>query len=68
MKPGDIFDQFYFTESEIMRIFTQICEAVLKLHENLKVIHFDLRTNNILMDKERNPVVTDFSTCMRIPD
>lgn len=38
-----------FDESEILKIFCDVCEAVAKLHQNYGVIHRDLKIENILI-------------------
>lgn len=47
------------SESEIKRLFKQVCEAVAYLHGK-RIIHRDLKPENILLDSEKNAKLCDF--------
>ena len=49
----------YFTESEILDYFTQICLAIKHIHEN-KIIHRDLKSGNIFLMKNGFVKLGDF--------
>jgi len=50
--------------SQIVELMIRLCETVQHAHEN-GVIHRDLKPQNILMDEEGNPYVTDFGLAKR---
>lgn len=53
-----------FTESEILRIFCDICEAVSCLHHSaVPIIHRDLKVENILVSDSGHYVLCDFGSC-----
>ena len=47
------------TEVEAGRIFAQLIEGVGYLHKH-NIVHRDLKLENILLDKHRNVIITDF--------
>ncbi|KAM4670866.1 BMP-2-inducible protein kinase isoform 4-T4 [Amazona ochrocephala] len=52
-----------FTESEVMRIFCDTCEAVARLHQcKTPVVHRDLKVENILLNDSGNYVLCDFGS------
>ncbi|NXU53739.1 BMP2K kinase, partial [Turnix velox] len=52
-----------FTESEVMRIFCDTCEAVARLHQcKTPVVHRDLKVENILLNDNGNYVLCDFGS------
>ncbi|KFR00927.1 BMP-2-inducible protein kinase, partial [Nipponia nippon] len=52
-----------FTESEVMRIFCDTCEAVARLHQcKTPIIHRDLKVENILLNDSGNYVLCDFGS------
>ena len=58
---GDLYKQIlkrrskqkYYPEKVVLRIFQQICKGVCALHE-MGIIHRDIKTLNILLDKPKN--------------
>eukprot|EP01121_Diplochlamys_sp_Union-15-3_P001260 TRINITY_DN11109_c0_g1_i1.p1 TRINITY_DN11109_c0_g1~~TRINITY_DN11109_c0_g1_i1.p1 ORF type:complete len:327 (-),score=50.78 TRINITY_DN11109_c0_g1_i1:83-1036(-) len=56
-------EKFFLTESEMMKIFIPICEAVSVLHShNPPMAHRDIKPDNILFDKYNAPVLIDFGS------
>ncbi|VDK24408.1 unnamed protein product [Taenia asiatica] len=52
-----------FLEVEVLRILTDICEAVSRLHHcETPIIHRDLKIENLLIDSRRNVVLCDFGS------
>ncbi|XP_062478016.1 BMP-2-inducible protein kinase [Pezoporus occidentalis] len=52
-----------FTESEVMRIFCDTCEAVARLHQcKTPIVHRDLKVENILLNNSGNYVLCDFGS------
>ncbi|KAI9298958.1 Pkinase-domain-containing protein [Neoconidiobolus thromboides FSU 785] len=60
---GELFDYIlahrYLKEREACRLFAQLICGVDYIHRN-KVIHRDLKLENLLLDRNRNIIVTDF--------
>ena len=50
-----------FENEILLSAFRQICVYVRMLHEELRVIHGDLKPNNIMIDKDHNVFVIDFN-------
>lgn len=51
-------------EHQVMKIFTDVCRAVARLHHRTKPItHRDLKVENILQDFSHNFVLCDFGSC-----
>ncbi|XP_078284812.1 AP2-associated protein kinase 1-like isoform X3 [Rhinoraja longicauda] len=52
-----------FSESEVLQIFCDTCEAVARLHQcNPAIIHRDLKVENILLHNSGNYVLCDFGS------
>ncbi|KAJ3324740.1 hypothetical protein HDV06_005998 [Boothiomyces sp. JEL0866] len=52
------------SETEILIIFTQICEAVAYMHShNPPIIHRDLKIENVLLSSTQNYKLCDFGSC-----
>ena len=56
-----------FSDDEIILIFTQIINAVKKLHSS-GIIHRDLKPNNILIDENNRLNIADFGIAYYNPD
>lgn len=56
------------TEVEIKRLYCQIVMALTYLHEELKIVHCDLKLENILLDRHRNIRLIDFGFSSRVVD
>ena len=64
----------YFNSNEdieehiIKKLFIQVLYAVDYLHNDIRIIHRDLKMENILLDKNNNIRIIDFGLCCPIPD
>lgn len=53
-----------FSEEEVLKIFTDVCQAVARLHHRTKpIIHRDLKVENILRSKAGSYVLCDYGSC-----
>ena len=53
-----------FKEHEVLKIFTDVCEAVARLHHRTKpIIHRDIKVENILYDRDGEFVLCDYGSC-----
>jgi len=52
-----------FNESEILHIFSDVCQAISRLHFNkVPIAHRDLKVENILINDSNNYVLCDFGS------
>lgn len=60
---GELFDHIlahkYLKERDACRLFAQLISGVNYLHEK-KIVHRDLKLENLLLDRNRNVIITDF--------
>ncbi|TIA90323.1 hypothetical protein E3P99_01634 [Wallemia hederae] len=65
---GELFDFIlrhkYLKERDACRLFAQLISGVCYLHDK-KVIHRDLKLENLLLDRGRNIIITDFGFANR---
>lgn len=65
---GELFDHIlahrYLKEKEAKRLFAQLVSGVNYLHQK-KIVHRDLKLENLLLDKNRNVIITDFGFANR---
>ncbi|KAM9455671.1 AP2-associated protein kinase 1 isoform 2-T2 [Clarias gariepinus] len=55
-----------FTETEVLQIFCDTCEAVAQLHQNkTPIIHRDLKVENILLHDQGHYVLCDFGSATK---
>lgn len=71
MTGGELFDHIlahrYLKDRDAQRLFAQLISAVHYLHEK-KIVHRDLKLENLLLDSKRNIIVTDFGFANRFED
>ena len=53
---------------QVVAIGKQMAEALARLHDEAHVAHFDIRPDNILMDKKGNSVLADFGIAHHFKD
>jgi len=46
--------------ADVVTLMIKICEAVHHAHSKGRLVHRDLKPDNVLLDEERNPYVVDF--------
>ena len=65
---GKLFDHIlarrYLKDSEACRLFAQLIPGISYLHSS-GVVHCDLKLENLLLDKNRNLIITDFGVSNR---
>ena len=57
-----IVDHGMMSETEVRRMFKQICSALAFVHDH-HIAHRDLKPENILLDSEMNAKLADFGLC-----
>ena len=57
-------DEFPFKENEAKLLFYKIVNEVKKLHDN-DICHLDLNIENIMLDKNFNPILLNFGTAKK---
>lgn len=65
---GELFDHIlahrYLKEKDAAKLFAQLISGVDYLHKK-KIVHRDLKLENLLLDKHRNVIITDFGFANR---
>lgn len=60
---GELFDHIlahkYLREKDARRLFAQLISGVSYLHQK-QIVHRDLKLENLLLDRNRNVIITDF--------
>ncbi|KAJ6627944.1 kinase-like domain-containing protein [Mycena sp. CBHHK59/15] len=60
---GELFDHIlahrYLRERDASKLFSQLISGVWYMHQK-KIIHRDLKLENLLLDRHRNLIITDF--------
>lgn len=68
---GELFDHIlahkYLKERDACRLFAQLISGVNYLHQK-KVVHRDLKLENLLLDRNRNVIITDFGFANNFED
>ncbi|KAG0151569.1 hypothetical protein CROQUDRAFT_650978 [Cronartium quercuum f. sp. fusiforme G11] len=68
---GELFDHIlahrYLKEKDASQLFAQLISGVTYLH-NKKIVHRDLKLENLLLDRNRNIIITDFGFANRFED
>ncbi|KPV71910.1 uncharacterized protein RHOBADRAFT_39956, partial [Rhodotorula graminis WP1] len=68
---GELFDHIlahrYLKERDASRLFAQLVSGVSYLHAK-GVVHRDLKLENLLLDRNRNVIITDFGFANRFND
>lgn len=59
-----ILKKSYLSETLICFLSFQILEAIFYLHTNYKIIHLDIKQQNVLIDQYLNVKLTDFSVSL----
>ena len=55
-----------FSEAMLFRYFSQICDAIDYLHNVVKIVHRDIKIENILLDKSKNVKLIDFGLSVKL--
>lgn len=65
---GELFDFIlahrYLKEKDACKLFAQLVSGVWYIHER-KIVHRDLKLENLLLDRNRNVIITDFGFANR---
>ncbi|SNX86435.1 related to Serine/threonine protein kinase [Melanopsichium pennsylvanicum] len=68
---GELFDHIlahkYLKEEHACRLFAQLISGVSYLHQK-KIVHRDLKLENLLLDRNRNVIITDFGFANNFED
>ncbi|KAL0084911.1 kinase-like domain-containing protein [Phycomyces blakesleeanus] len=62
-----IFAHRYLKEKDAQRLFAQLISSVQYMHQK-KIVHRDLKLENLLLDRNRNVIVTDFGFANQFED
>ena len=65
---GELFDHIlahrFLKEKDACRLFAQLVSGVWYIHQR-KIVHRDLKLENLLLDRNRNVIITDFGFANR---
>ncbi|KII83675.1 hypothetical protein PLICRDRAFT_47160 [Plicaturopsis crispa FD-325 SS-3] len=65
---GELFDHIlahrYLKEKDASKLFAQLISGVWYIHQK-KIVHRDLKLENLLLDRHRNVIITDFGFANR---
>ncbi|KAH9925645.1 Pkinase-domain-containing protein [Epithele typhae] len=65
---GELFDHIlahrYLRERDACKLFSQLISGVWYIHQK-KIVHRDLKLENLLLDRHRNVIITDFGFANR---
>ncbi|KAF8637133.1 hypothetical protein AX17_003037 [Amanita inopinata Kibby_2008] len=65
---GELFDHIlahrYLRERDATKLFSQLISGVWYIHQK-KIVHRDLKLENLLLDRNRNVIITDFGFANR---
>jgi protein-serine/threonine kinase len=65
---GELFDHIlahrYLKERDAAKLFSQLISGVWYIHQK-KIVHRDLKLENLLLDRHRNVIITDFGFANR---
>ncbi|KZT25052.1 Pkinase-domain-containing protein [Neolentinus lepideus HHB14362 ss-1] len=65
---GELFDHIlahrYLKEKDACKLFSQLISGVWYIHQK-KIVHRDLKLENLLLDRNRNVIITDFGFANR---
>ncbi|PPQ95908.1 hypothetical protein CVT26_016131 [Gymnopilus dilepis] len=65
---GELFDHIlahrYLRERDAAKLFSQLISGVWYIHQK-KIVHRDLKLENLLLDRQRNVIITDFGFANR---
>lgn len=52
---------------EAVRIVETLAKCIQWVHER-NIVHFDIKTSNIIMDRDKNPIATDFGLAVSVDE